>query len=312
MTEAVHALTRDEAALLPGDDDVAFYRKHGWYITGKVFSDEEIDSFLEASRRYYDGERDRPLPAMPAKVAYWRPEDGNTARNNDYIHYESHAFRRLLTKPLVGAIAARLAETPEIRVFNTTLLFKPPEAEADPTAEGFGRTVVPWHFDRHYWQTCTSDSMLTAFIPLHDCDETTGTITMVDGSHAWREIDDGKDSTSRHFARRDVSELEEMLAENAAANGAEVAKVPMRLKKGHISFHHCRTYHGSGPNRSGAPRRAISLHLQDRDNAWRPFRLSDGSLLVYNNDELVRRDADGNPDYADPDVCPVVWPADAR
>ncbi len=118
--------------------------------------------------------------------------------------------------------------------------------------------------------------MLTAFIPFHDCGEEMGTITMVDGSHRWREI--GADDTMvRHFADRDRSQLEQMLAENAAYNGAEIRKVPMVIPKGHVSFHHCRTYHGSGPNVSGRPRRAISLHLQDGDNAYREYPLSDGT-----------------------------------
>ncbi len=29
--------------------------------------------------------------------------------------------------------------------------------------------------------------------------------------------------------------------------------------------------------------------------------------MVYNHDEVVRRDAAGLPDYADPDFCPVLW-----
>ncbi|MFE3653755.1 phytanoyl-CoA dioxygenase family protein, partial [Streptomyces sp. NPDC059152] len=62
---------------------------------------------------------------------------------------------------------------------------------------------------------------------------------------------------------------------------------------------------------SDRPRRAISLHLQDRTNQWRPYELSTGDLVVYNNDVLVRRDAAGNPDYTDPDFCPVLW-EDAR
>ncbi len=74
-----------------------------------------------------------------------------------------------------------------------------------------------------------------------------------------------------------------------------------------MSFHHCRTYHGSGANRSAEPRRAISLHLQDGANAYREFPLADGSLAAYNHDELVRRTPDGTPDYSDPEFCPVVW-----
>jgi len=148
--------------------------------------------------------------------------------------------------------------------------------------------------------------MLTAFIPFHDCDEEMGTITMVDGSHRWKEVGI-EDSTSRHFAERDRGDLERMLTENAAHNGAEVRKIPMIIPKGHMSFHHCRTYHGSGPNLSDRPRRAVSLHLQDGANRFREFPLSDGSLAFYNHDSLVRRTADGRPDYADPDYCPTLW-----
>jgi ectoine hydroxylase-related dioxygenase (phytanoyl-CoA dioxygenase family) len=82
----------------------------------------------------------------------------------------------------------------------------------------------------------------------------------------------------------------------------------MVIPKGHMSFHHCRTYHGSGANVSGRPRRAISLHLQDGDNEYRAFTLSDGSSVSYNHDVLVRKTADGRPDYADEAFCPPIWP----
>jgi ectoine hydroxylase-related dioxygenase (phytanoyl-CoA dioxygenase family) len=166
--------------------------------------------------------------------------------------------------------------------------------------------VVPWHFDRHYWQTCTSERMLTAFIPFHDCGEQMGTITMVDGSHLWKETG-GDERTTRHFADRDPAELDELLQENAEFNNDEVRKIPMRIPKGHMSFHHCRIYHGSGPNRSDRPRRAISLHLQDGGNQYRAVTLSDGTPLRYNHDYLVRRTPAGTPDYHDPDYCPVLW-----
>jgi ectoine hydroxylase-related dioxygenase (phytanoyl-CoA dioxygenase family) len=112
---------------------------------------------------------------------------------------------------------------------------------------------------------------------------------------------------TRHFAEREAGDLEDMLATNAAYNNAGVAKVPMIIPKGHMSFHHCRIYHGSGHNRSGLPRRAISLHLQDGENAWREFRRPDGSVVVYNHDTVVRSTSAGTPDYADPEFCPVLW-----
>ena len=292
-------LSDKELALLPSDEDVAFYAEHGWYLTKKLFTDDEVDALVEASERYYAGERSRRLPAHPPRLAYWEPAAGNVQRHNDYVHYESDPLAKLLLKPVIGAVAARLARAAEIRVFQSTLIYKPPVA-------GEPSNIVPWHFDKHYWSSCSSERMLTAFIPFHDCGEEMGTITMVDGSHRWREIG-AKDSVTRHFAERDRSELEQMLVENAAYNNVEVRKVPMVIPKGHMSFHHCRTYHGSGPNRSDRPRRAVSLHLQDGANAFREFPLSDGSLAFYNHDSLVQRTADGRPDYADPDYCPTLW-----
>jgi ectoine hydroxylase-related dioxygenase (phytanoyl-CoA dioxygenase family) len=293
------ALSEQDRALLPSDEDVAFYAEHGWYLSRKLFTDAEVDELVAASERYYAGERSRRLPVRPPRLAYWTPEQGDVQRHNDYVHYESDPLAKLLLKPVIGAVAARLARAEEIRVFQSTLIYKPPIA-------GEVSNIVPWHFDKHYWASSTSENMLTAFIPFHDCDEEMGTITMVDGSHRWREIG-ADDSTTRHFAERDRSQLEQMLSENAAFNNVEVRKVPMVIPKGHMSFHHCRTYHGSGANVSSRPRRAVSLHLQDGANEFRNYPLSDGGFAFYNHDSVVRKMPDGRPDYADPDYCPVLW-----
>ncbi len=294
------ALSARERALLPSDEDVQFYQQHGWWLsTSPLFTDDEIAAFEAAAEHYYAGHRDRRLPAVPPKIAYWRPEDGDVQRHNDYVHYESDAFHQLLTKPLIGAVAARLAGAPDIRLFQSTLIRKPPKPD-EPS------NVVPWHFDRHYWSSCSSERMLTAFIPFHHCDERMGTITMIDGSHRWRELP-SDDTVVRHFAKRDRATLEETLRSNAEYNHDTVRKVPVVIPKGHVSFHHCRVYHGSDANRADQPRRAISLHLQDGDNRWRRHALSDGNVYHYNHDYVVRRTSDDAPDYADPDICPTIW-----
>jgi hypothetical protein len=291
-------LTDEERELLPSAADVQWYAEHGWYLTKKLLTDDEVDTIVAATERFYAGERDRALPLAPANLAYWTQADGPVQRHNDYIHYEHDVIGDILRKPLIGAVAALLAQAEEIRIFQTTLIYKPPRPE-EPTNR------VPWHMDKHYWQTCTSENMLTAFLPFHDCGEQQGTITMVDGSHRWTEVP-GDDST-RHFAHRDRSELEELLHRNAEHNGATVQRIPMIIPKGHMSFHHCMTYHGSGPNLSELPRRAVSVHMQDGANSYRPHRRPNGDPVVYNHDVLVRRTPDGAPDYADPAFCPVTW-----
>src|SRR5260370_10586815 len=294
-------LTAEERDLLPSDSGVQWYAEHGWYLSKKLLTDAEADALSAASAQIRAGKRDRVSPLRPPNLASWEPSDGQVQRHNDYVHYESDDFARILRKPLIGAVAARLAGSSEIRIFQATLIYKPPVRDEETN-------LVPWHADRHYWQTGTAERMLTAFIPFHDCGEEMGTITIIDGSHRWKEPPGGDDST-RHFAQRDRGELDALLAETARFNGAEVTATPMVIPKGHMSFHHCRVYHGSGANRSGRPRRCVPLHMQDGENQCRRHLRPDGGTVVYNNDVLVRSTGAGTPDYADPEYCPVIWRA---
>ncbi|WDT88598.1 phytanoyl-CoA dioxygenase family protein [Streptomyces sp. SCSIO-PteL053] len=298
MVSKYSVLTDEELRLLPSDEDVLRYEKTGWYLSQKLLSDAETETLTQASERFYAGHRDRELPIRPDRLADWSPADGEIQRNNDYIHYRDEAIAGILRKPVVAAVAARLARTPEIRTFMATLIYKP--AAPEETSN-----IVSWHFDKYFWPTCSSDNMLTAFIPFHDCTEETGTITMVPGSHRWK---------LRHGAERPTGDpadvaREYLLEGDAERNGANVERVPVHIPRGHMTFHHCMLYHGSGPNRSPAPRRAISFHLQDGANTYRHYRNSEGRQQPYKHDALVRRTPAGEPDYADPDFCPTLWPA---
>lgn len=292
-------LTPQELELLPTPEDVQFYKEHGYYVSGAVFSEQEIDRLVEAASAYYEGHRDQRLPLVPAGATYWTPESKSKLRQSNYITYESKVMRSILLKPLVGAIAARLAETREARLFIDVLRYKEPGDSKE--------TTIGWHIDRHYWQMFTSDAMLTAFIPLHDCFEEDGTIIMIDGSNHWREATHADDTTALHLAQRDVDDLERRLHSEAAANNAVVKKVPIRLKKGQISFHNSLTYHGSLPTQSSRPRQTISLHFQDETNQYRRHVLESGKLAGHHTAQLCAKQPNGDPDYRDPEFFPVLW-----
>jgi ectoine hydroxylase-related dioxygenase (phytanoyl-CoA dioxygenase family) len=78
-----------------------------------------------------------------------------------------------------------------------------------------------------------------------------------------------------------------------------------RLGRGDVTFHHCGTVHGSGPNHTDRPRRSMAIHLQPADNVWTAG--PGGEPAYHRNDELVGT-VDGHPDYADPRLCPQLWP----
>ncbi|SBS31612.1 Phytanoyl-CoA dioxygenase (PhyH) [Marinomonas spartinae] len=292
-------LTEEEIDLLPNEEDVLFYKEHGFYTSKKLLSDDEIDQLLEASDEFYKGKKDHEIPIVPKGATYWRPGDKDNLRQNCYITRESEVFRKILTKPIIGAVAAKLACSEESRLFVDVLRYK-----STKVSEG---TTIGWHIDRHYWQMFTSDEMLTAFIPLHDCFEEHGTIIMIDGSNKWTEEANPDDSTTLHFADRDVSDLEKRLYAEAAANGANVKKVPINLKKGQINFHNSMTYHGSLPNTSGRPRQSVSLHIQDKKNNYRRHYLDNGNVAAHHTEQLCSRNEDGTPNYKDLDYFPLLW-----
>jgi len=266
------------------------YQEHGYYLSHKLFTDEEIDAAVAGSERFYAGERDAP-PLNDRETQGWTPADGpDVLRKNDYASLRNRELSALVRKPILGAVAARLRGAP-IRLWHDQLLYKP--------VSRAGQAInVGWHTDRQYWMTCTSDRMLTAWIPFHDSFEEMGTIMMIDGSHTWPDNAAGLD-----FFSSDLAGLEQRFR----TGGKSVARVPMNVPKGHVSFHHCLTIHGSGPNHGHGPRRAIAVHLQDEPNRYRAFRFPDDRLAAHNNDVLCRQ-VDGRPDYADPAICPRPWP----
>ena len=188
-------LSPEVERLLPGEEDVAFYEEHGYYVTPKVLPDDVIDAAIRGAERHWAGERDWRLP-VSSGFGDWKPGDGDTIRNSEYTALQNREIRALVQRPIIGAIAGRLTRSSEIRLWDDQLVSKPPSA-------GPRGPVVGWHTDRAYWMTCTSEDMLTAWIPLHDCPVEMGPVIYVDGSHRWP----GTESM-RTFNSQDLDALE--------------------------------------------------------------------------------------------------------
>jgi phytanoyl-CoA dioxygenase PhyH len=290
-------LSEEERALLPSDEDVAFYREHGYFITPKVLPEELLDDALYGVERYYSGERDTPLP-ISGGFLDWRPEHGERLRINDYVSLQNEELKALVRRPLLGAIAARLCGVPTVRLFHDQLIGK-------PVATGEAAPVIGWHVDRAYWRTCSSSQshMLTAWIPLVDCTPEMGPLEVIDRSHGWT-----ANEWMRTFNDPDLDALERKIV---ADGGGEVRKVRFALERGQVSFHHGGMIHGSRENRGERMRIALTVHFQDGDNRYRQALDDKGRPLLHVNDLLCRKDAGGNPDYTDPDICPVLWEEEA-
>ncbi|TCC64217.1 hypothetical protein E0H73_07285 [Kribbella pittospori] len=266
---------------LPGPDDLAFYREHGYWISPVIVPSDVLDAAERGMERFYAGDHDHALPNLPSTWG-WQPSDGDVLRKNDYSSLRVDELAALVRHPAIGATAAALSGADGIRLWHDQLLRKPVG----------GSARVGWHTDRQYWQSCTSDDMLTAWVGFHDVDEVNGAVSFLPGSHRW-------DITGLDFFSQDADALEASIV----AQGFDPTPVVPRMRRGQVRFHHCRTVHGSSANRGTAPRRALAIHLQPTTNRWRP-----GSS--HPNDTLVRNDP--TPDYTDPTIQPLLWPLENR
>lgn len=269
---------------LPGPDDIAFYREHGYWISPVIVPPDVLDAAERGMERFYAGDHDRAVPDLPSTWG-WQPSDGDVLRKNDYSSLRVDELAALVRHPAIGATAAALSGADGIRLWHDQLLRKPVG----------GSARVGWHTDRQYWQSCTSEDMLTAWVGFHDVDEVNGGVSFLPGSHRW-------DITGLDFFSQDAEALEASIV----AQGFDPTPVVPRMRRGQVSFHHCRTVHGSSANRGTAPRRSLAIHLQPTTNRWRPG-------ASHPNDTLVRTDpATDSPDYTDPAIQPLLWPADQK
>lgn len=282
MTET-STLTSEQRALLPTDDDLRAYREHGWWISPVIIPDDVLDAAERGMQRYYAGDLDRPC----VRPGGWTAPPSQGLRKDDYASLSVDELTALVRHPMIGATAARLSGAAGIRLWHDQLLYKPVDQAHVPANVG-------WHTDRQYWLSCTSTEMLTAWVAFHDVSPGQGSVGFFDGSHRW-------DVAGTDFFRQDLDVLET----SVRAQGHHVQVVPTTMRRGQVSFHHCRTVHGSGPNTSDAPRRSIAIHLQPDDN--RVAVAEDGSIADHLNNELTRV-VDGYPDFTDERICPQLWP----
>ena len=291
MNTCTQQLSKEQLALLPTEEDIAFYEEHGWYISKKILPDELIDAAILGSERYYRGERDTPLLGKNA-YSDWKPEDGNFIRNNEFVSLQNKQLHELGFYPIIAAIAARLARTERIRLFADSLLCKP------PTTKDSNNGVVGWHTDKAYWHTCSSNNLLTAWIPFQNCDEFLGPLVVLDGSHKWSNT-----HLMKNFFDQNLDDLEEKFRQQ----GRQITKVPMTLEKGQVSFHHCLTIHGSYPNYSNSFRLAMAIHMQDDGNHYQPAWNQKGEQIHIGYETLCRKLPNGEPDFSDPAIFPMLW-----
>jgi hypothetical protein len=269
------------------------YRRFGWWVSDIILPLDLVERVKTLCGELNSARRDGPLPEVLMDFLAWDGIEARRPRLNQYIAFQYKAIHDLVMTPQIHEVAADLSGAKSLRLFNTALISKAPGRETHYATVGI-------HCDAAYWRTCSSKDMLTAWVPLQDTTREMGPIRYYSGSHRWPDQSEVRAlRRSQNFTASDEAEMLEHLER------AGLGTVPATgaIRAGQITFHHCLTLHGSGPNTSDSVRHGISIHLQPGDNRYHPQLEND----EYVHDSFVRRRG-GLPDYTDDVLCPVTWP----
>lgn len=282
--------------ILPTPEEMAFYDKNGWLLTNLFITDEVIAELKQAAEELYNCRYDVQYSwsADKGNAGFNEPYlDRNVQRMDAYVSMHKHKIREVIQARSLAAYAAALMKTPLVRLYRDILLTMPPKPDAS--------TGTGLHIDKNYWQTCSSDKLLSAWFSLEDCDPENGCLVVVSGSHKWK-----RTSFVKKFELNEVDKLRKLYPDHEI----EVVSVPH--KKGQISFHSCLLMHGSHANTSNVVRQSFAAVYQDRDNHYLKGKLDERRQLInFNtNDRVGPKTAEGYPDYHHPEFYPVLYEAE--
>jgi len=157
----------------------------------------------------------------------------------------------------VAQAVARLLGARRVRLLQESLLLKPSQSNG----------IVALHQDYTYTGFLNPPAMVSIGLALTDASIENGCLYVVDESHTWGLI--GAFDTSAHELR---SGPDTALSPSQLRH-IDQATLPLEVRAGDVTIHHCLTLHGSYRNLSLQPRKAVVAHVFDGDCTVVPGRL---------------------------------------
>jgi ectoine hydroxylase-related dioxygenase (phytanoyl-CoA dioxygenase family) len=233
------AVPEDWSRYSLSDEQIEFYREHGYLAGVKMLDDEQLETLREEVGELID-------PAHPGNKLFYEFNSNESADPQKILFHALGAWRimpglhDLLWNPAFTVAASQLLGG-AVRFWHDQIFFKP--------AHHGG--VVIWHQDYSYWTRTRPIAHLSCWIGLDDSTRENGCVYYVPGSHRWNLL------PRADFA----NDMDAILDSLTPEQKSEFKPVAIELKKGECSFHHPLMMHGSYENRTNSARRAVVLNV---------------------------------------------------
>jgi Phytanoyl-CoA dioxygenase (PhyH) len=172
----------------------------------------------------------------------------------------------------VAQVVGRLLRARRVRLLQEALLLKPSQSNG----------IVALHQDYTYTGFINPPAMVSIGLALTDASTDNGCLYVIDESHTWGLI--GEFETSAHELG---SGLDNGLSPSQLRH-IDQATLPLEVRAGDVTIHHCLTLHGSYRNASRQPRKAVVAHVFDGDCTVVPGRLPPHAAHRFTTDDRGR------------------------
>ena len=235
-------------------DELAFYREHGYLIRSRVFSEPEISRLLRSvefaamtaheqtlrgDTYMLDGKRFVDVGTMTVQFEHGQASDAiKVIEPVQHLHPDLEGLIR--DERIVSPIRSLLGG--EISVWTNKLNLK-----VGSEGSGFG-----WHQDSPYWVHTSDhvDRLPNVYLAFDEATEANGCLRVIDRSHHRGCLPGTIDGSQLGGFYTDPQFFDEQDA------------VSLILEPGSIVFFDAHVIHGSKPNRTAEPRRAIVMTYQ--------------------------------------------------
>lgn len=231
------------------------WEEDGFFLRRRVFGPSELPALraavervaartarAAAATRGYRVDGHGYAEVLGATVQYEHLRGARALRVIEPFHHLDPRLEALVDEPRLVEPARALVGEEGVALFTAKLNLKRPR-------EG---SRFRWHQDAPYWAEAGRDAgrMPNILLALDDAGEANGCLRVVRGSHRQGVLPGG--------AGRE--RLAPLYTDPASFDAS--AQVPVVMPAGSLLFFHAHAVHGSSPNRSKRPRRALVLTYQ--------------------------------------------------
>jgi phytanoyl-CoA hydroxylase len=271
-----------EGTLEITSEQIARFREDGFVSVDRLLDEQGVEAARNAFDSLFRGEFERGV--LPDEVN-WKEgkSDPSFTRQICNAWKANAAIARIVLRKDIGQAIATLADWQGARILQDNAISKPP-----------GARPLGYHQDSAYHPWLAPQAMVSCWIALDDTTAAGGTMELVRGSHKWNL---GAPDGEFHGP----SDYQAAMRRAAVKESKTPEIVPIIVPAGGGSFHHGRTWHGSGFNASSRPRRSLVVHAIPASAKFVREKIAIGNGPVYGRYMKLWDDS------LDENYFPILW-----